>query len=349
MRPCFAFTNISAASSEVAADLDIFDEIGFWGVQAADFKNSLAALVKAGVKTVNVGINSPGGDVFAGLAIFNSLRASGMEIVVKVMGVAASAASLIAMAGDKIVMPKNTFMMIHNPWSVAVGNAAEMRETADVLDKIGGALLQTYAKRTGLEESEVSDMLAQDTWLTADEALEKGFADEVVDDIKAKAKFDMARAELPENVKAVFLAAPKPAATTQTTEEEPQGDTEFANQVKTLATEAGMEQYAAAFALHSSDLSVVKARITEAREIAALCVVTDQVAYAKKAIEAGTSLKDVRAHLTKVRAEADEASHTDGSKPTNKSKDTGTGGTPPVVNTKTAWESHNRNNSRAAK
>jgi ATP-dependent Clp endopeptidase proteolytic subunit ClpP len=354
MRPCFAFTNIAAASETVAADLDIFDEIGFWGVQAKDFKDSLDKLVKAGTKTVNVAINSPGGDVFAGLAIFNSLRASGMEIVVKVMGVAASAASLIAMAGDKIVMPKNTFMMIHNPWSFAVGNADELRETADVLDKIGGSLKATYAKRTGLSDAEVADMLAKDTWLTADEALEKGFADEVTDDIKANARFDMARADLPENVKAVFLAAGgKTKATTEQTAEQTEdnpveGET-FTAQVTALAKAAGMEQYAAAFALaFDGDLAAVKTRIGEAREIQALCVVAEQVPYAKTAIEAGTSLKDVRAHLVKVRAEADEKTHTNGSKPTN-SKDTGTGGNPPVVNTQTIWDSHNRNNSRQAK
>ena len=90
-------------------------------------------------------INSPGGDVFAGLAIYNALKGSGKEIVVKVMGVAASAASLIAMAGDKIVMPKNTFLMVHNPWSVAMGNAEELRQTADTLDKIGESLKATYA------------------------------------------------------------------------------------------------------------------------------------------------------------------------------------------------------------
>lgn len=110
MRPCFKFV---AATADQPSVLSIYDEIGFWGVQAKDFISDLA---KVSSKVLNVEINSPGGDVFAGLAIYNALKGSGKEIVVKVMGVAASAASLIAMAGDKIIMPKNTFMMIHNPW-----------------------------------------------------------------------------------------------------------------------------------------------------------------------------------------------------------------------------------------
>ena len=108
MRPCFAFN----AATDTEATLEIYDEIGFWGVQAKEFITQLKG-VKAPV--LNVEISSPGGDVFAGIAIYNALKASGKEIVVKVMGMAASAASLIAMAGDKIVMPKNSFMMIHNP------------------------------------------------------------------------------------------------------------------------------------------------------------------------------------------------------------------------------------------
>lgn len=305
MRPCFAFNN--SASADTPAVLSIYDEIGFWGVQAKDFVNELRA-VKS--KVLNVEINSPGGDVFAGLAIYNALKSSGKEIVVTVMGVAASAASLIAMAGDRIVMPKNTFMMIHNPWSFAMGNADELRETADTLDKIGGSLLATYASKTGMEESKLAEMLAKDTWLSADEALEMGFATEVVDDVKANAKFDMARADLPEAVRAVFAMAaapkvePEPAPVV-----EPQAT--FGDQVLSLSKAAGMEDYASIWALRHTEVGQVEASITAAREIKSLCATVNMADRAPAFIRGGKSLDDVRAALIEARAKTDEDTHVD--------------------------------------
>lgn len=202
MRPCFKFK--AAANDDSTTVLAILDEIGFWGVQASDFRAALS-----GVTTPNIQleISSPGGDVFAGLAIYNMLKASGKTITTKVLGVAASAASLIAMAGDKITMPKNAFMMVHNPWGVSIGNADEMRETADVLDKIGNSLLGIYVSRTGQSEDDVAAMLAKDTWMTADEALASGFTDEVTEEVHVSAAFDMKRADLPENVRSIYNAA----------------------------------------------------------------------------------------------------------------------------------------------
>lgn len=348
MRPCFAFQ----AATDAEATLSIYDEIGFWGVQAKDFVEQLRG-VKA--KVLNVEINSPGGDVFAGLAIYNALRASGKEIVVKVMGVAASAASLIAMAGDKRVMPKNSFMMVHNPWSFAMGNADELRQTADTLDKIGGSLLATYASRTGLPEDELTAMLATDTWLTADEAKEKGFATEVVEDIEAKASFDMARADLPENVRAVFLAATKPKAKAQTEDEPPVDpaptdpvveaiDPTQTEQIEALAKGAGMEAYAAVWAVAGLDTTAVKARIAAAREIKALSVVTGQPEMADAAIKAGKSVADFRAALVEVMAKADEASHTNTTRKV--APQAGTDGKPPV-STDSLWASHNKHRNSA--
>lgn len=346
MRPCFAF---KAATAE-AATLSIYDEIGFWGVQAKDFTTQLRE-VKA--KTINVEINSPGGDVFAGLAIYNALRASGKEIVVKVMGVAASAASLIAMAGDKIVMPKNSFLMVHNPWSFAMGNAEELRKSADTLDKIGASLLQTYASRTGLPEDEIAAMLSTDTWLSADEALEKGFATEVVDEIKANASFDMARADLPENVKAVFLAAatvePDPVdddANKQPPakpDPEPEPQATHTEQIVAVAQAAGMEAYASTFALANLTLDEVRARIADAREIKALAVVAGGTPeQADAAIRAGTSVADFRAALVAALAEEDEKTHTNGVKPTVANQQT-TGSTEkPPVSSQGLWASHNK-------
>jgi ATP-dependent Clp endopeptidase proteolytic subunit ClpP len=353
MRPCFKF--IAAASADQPATLSIYDEIGFWGVQAKDFIGDLRAVTS---KVINVEINSPGGDVFAGLAIYNALKSSGKEIVVKVMGVAASAASLIAMAGDKIVMPKNTFMMVHNPWSFASGNAEDLRGTADTLDKIGASLQATYAARTGQTEDKIKELLSKDTWLTADESLELGFATEVVDAVTASASFDMARADLPEAVRGVFKAALE--TTTETTTEtensvtttetvtvtETDGDTPddsapaaaLADQIAALAKTAGLEAYASVFALGSTVIADATARIAAAREIVALCKVAGRPDDAPAAIAANKSIADVRAAL--IAAKADDDQHTDTSKPNQ----AGTSASSSGVSPQKVWNSHNAQN-----
>lgn len=310
MRPCFKF--IAAAAADQPATLSIYDEIGFWGVQAKDFIGDLRAVAS---KTINVEINSPGGDVFAGLAIYNALKSSGKEIVVKVMGVAASAAVLIAMAGDKIVMPKNTFMIVHNPWSFAAGNADELRDTADTLDKIGASLQATYVARTGQTEDKIKELLSKDTWLTADESLALGFATEVTDAVTASASSDMARADLPEAVRGAFKAA------LQTTTEkvtETEGDTPpedpVADQVAALAKTAGLEAYVCStFALGATTTAEAETRIAAAREIVALRKVAGRPDDAALAIKSNKSVADVRAAL--IAAKADEDVHTDTTKP----------------------------------
>lgn len=325
MRPCFAFK--AAATTDAPETLSIYDEIGFWGVQAKDFMTSLG---KVQSKELNVEINSPGGDVFAALAMFNGLKASGKTITVTVMGVAASAASLIAMAGDKIVMPKNTFMMIHNPWSFAQGNADELRETADTLDKIGGSLKATYAARTGMDDAELDALLATDTWMTADEALAKGFATEVVDAITANAKFDMARAELPEAVAALFKAKTEPTS-------KPAAEPSVVAEIESAAAAAGLQSYAAVFALNCTTLVEATARIQTAREVNALCVVAKKPTSADAFIRANKTVADVRAALIAEMAADDEATHTNGTV-----KDTlATGDSAkPKVSPASLWASH---------
>lgn len=196
----------SAADAPIAASVEIFDELGYFGVTAKDF---IDAIKPYKGKALEVAINSPGGDVFAGIAIYNALRAHGGEITTRVAGVAASAASIVLMAGDKRVAPENTMVMVHSPWTFAAGNAEELRDAADVLDKIGGTLVNVYVARTGKSEDEIRAMLAEDTWLTAEESLELGFIDEVVPSFEARACFDLDR--LPEHVRAVFAkATPEP-------------------------------------------------------------------------------------------------------------------------------------------
>lgn len=227
------FNVVAKADNEV--EISIFDEIGAWGVNAKDF---IAALKPHKGKNLTCLINSPGGSVFDALAMYNVLRANGGTVTTKVLGVAASAASLVAMAGDKIIMPENTFMMIHNPWAFAAGNAEELRDFADTLDTIGSSLTKTYVARTGLPEEEVKALLDNETWLTAEEALAKGFATEIEASLKIAASYDVDR--FPDNIKALFAATdlpngdgitadPKAAVVTVTVEEtetSPDGETE---------------------------------------------------------------------------------------------------------------------------
>lgn len=185
------FNNYLNKDNKKEADLllyGVIGEDGFWGeVTAKDFAEDLKEVEDA--ETINVRINSPGGDVFAGQAIYSMLKRCKSNINVYVDGLAASIASLVAMAGDKVIMPKNAMMMIHKPWTFTAGNANDMRETAETLDKVEKSILVAYTDKTGLSEDEITALLEAETWLTATEAKEKGFCDEIEEtEIKASLK-----------------------------------------------------------------------------------------------------------------------------------------------------------------
>lgn len=129
---------------------------------------------------ITVRINSPGGDVFAGVAIYNMLNEHEGEVTIKVDGIAASIASLISMAGDKIVMLPGSMMMVHNPWTFAAGNAEDLEQVVESLKKCGESMLPIYVARTGLDEEKVKELLKAETWMTAEDAVELGFADEAI-------------------------------------------------------------------------------------------------------------------------------------------------------------------------
>lgn len=152
------------AGHQSDADIYIYDEIGFWGVTAKQFISDLNAL--GDITHINLHINSPGGDVFEGIAIFNALKTHGASITVYVDGVAASMASVIAMVGNPVIMPENTFMMIHKPFGFTGGDAEDMRTYADLLDKVEAVLLPAYAQKTGKTTDEIAAMLADETWMT---------------------------------------------------------------------------------------------------------------------------------------------------------------------------------------
>lgn len=172
-----------------AAEVLIYDEIGAWGVSAKQFARDVKDL--GNVSQIDLRINSPGGSVFDGNAIYNQLKQHPARVVVHVDGLAASMASVIAMAGDHIVMPENALMMIHNPWTVSIGNAEDLRKDADLLDTIKTTLLKAYG-RSMMTDDEISEMMDAETWLTGADAVDMGFADELEQEVAmaACAKFE---------------------------------------------------------------------------------------------------------------------------------------------------------------
>lgn len=146
---------------------------------AQTFKNELDAL--GDVKQINLYVNSPGGSVFEGITIGNMLKRHNAHVVATVDALAASIASVIIMSADEIRMPSNSMLMIHNPWTLAIGNAAELRKQADDLDRIGESAIKSYLEKAGdkLQEDELKEMLDAEKWLTADEAFEYGLCDVV--------------------------------------------------------------------------------------------------------------------------------------------------------------------------
>lgn len=145
-------------------------------------------LTRAGdVSTITVRINSYGGSVFAGHAMHSILKAHKAQVIVHIDGIAASAASVVAMAGDRIIMPSNSMMMIHNPMSIALGDAEEMRKVADTLDRVKDSIVAAYRDRTGLSEDRLAELMDQETWMTAAQARELGFADEVEEAVRVAA------------------------------------------------------------------------------------------------------------------------------------------------------------------
>jgi ATP-dependent protease ClpP protease subunit len=174
--------SIRASVESSEPSISIYEIIGrdYEGRGASAQK--IAGILRAiGEKDVFVNINSPGGDVFEGFAIYNILRMHRAKVTVRVMGLAASAASLIAMAGDDIYMGDGAQMMIHNAWAVAVGNRHDMRSAADVLEPIDLSMAELYAARTSQEQKTILKMMDAETWLTAEQSIEKGFATEKLD------------------------------------------------------------------------------------------------------------------------------------------------------------------------
>lgn len=169
-------------SGEAERSISIYDAIGYdyWTGEGVTARRIAAALRSMGPGPVTVNVNSPGGDVFEGLAIYNLLREHDGEVTVKVLGLAASAASFIAMAGDKVQIARAGFLMIHNSWVIASGNRNDMREIADWLEPFDAAMADIYATRTGLDAKAVAKLMDAESWIGGAAAVEQAFADELL-------------------------------------------------------------------------------------------------------------------------------------------------------------------------
>lgn len=176
-----------AADDGDATTITIYDVIGedWWTGGGFTAKRASAALRSIGKKDVTVNINSPGGDLFEGIAIYNLLREHPAKVTVNVMALAASAASVIAMAGDTIRMGLGSFMMIHNAWGMVVGNKHDFREAGDLFGQFDSALADIYEARTGAKRADIEKMMDADTYMAPSEAVKNGFANEVASDLKA--------------------------------------------------------------------------------------------------------------------------------------------------------------------
>jgi ATP-dependent Clp protease, protease subunit len=179
--------------------INIYSTIGEYGDGAGMTPRIVSSILrKADGKAVNVNINSPGGDFFDGLAIHTLLSEYEGDVKVNILGMAASAASVVALAGDEIKIAEAGFFMIHNSWSIAIGNRHDMAEVAEMLEKFDTSMTNLYAKATGIDKKTIARMMDSESWIDGQEAIEQGFAhsllgdEEVLVEDKPKAEYNAA-------------------------------------------------------------------------------------------------------------------------------------------------------------
>jgi ATP-dependent Clp protease, protease subunit len=185
--------NFKAQAADNALVLDIFDVIGDdmfgCGITAGMVKDAIEA--NPSCTSVTVNLNSPGGDAFEGVALYNTLKSFGKPVNINVVGLAASAASIVAMAGDTVCMNTGTQMMIHGAMALCAGFAADMRKMADTLDQVSGSIADIYVAETGNSKRKITEMMNAETWMSAEEAVENGFATSTGASARVQNTFDL--------------------------------------------------------------------------------------------------------------------------------------------------------------
>lgn len=305
------------AADGTAADLYVYDSIGksYWDdstVTAKQFVADLAALPES-VKTIRVHVNSPGGDVFDAVAIANALKAHPASIEMSIEGLAASAATIITMAGDTIRIVKNGLVMVHNPHGFVFGTAEEMRKIAGLLDKVRDSIVATYQWHSELDAAALIALMDEITWMDAEEAVAKGFATEIIEPAaKASAAFRPAAfrpaaltplGDVPEKFRPTVEAwteKPDPALPAP-----PAPVAASAAEVLKACTQAGCLDLAEGLIAASATLEQVQGRTGAAKEIRALCATAKLPELAASYIQAETPVAVVRAQLTTLTARLD--------------------------------------------
>ncbi|MDR2366438.1 MAG: ATP-dependent Clp protease proteolytic subunit [Zoogloeaceae bacterium] len=302
------------AGESPGIEVSIYDEIGIWGVSAADFIRDLRA-VDDGMSPIVVAINSPGGNVFDGIALNAFLSRLGDRCAARIDGIAASAASVVAVGASRVQIGESAMMMIHQPWQIAAGNAEDFRKLADDLDKVGDSVRAAYQRKApGIEDEDLSALLDDETWLSAKEAVELGLADEIVERASVKAcrgAFGLLEryGKLPR-----ALAEPEPApAEPEPEPPEPEPEPEppnpgadesgaelaaIAAQLASACVKAGVSQLTEHIIMSTSKTKeAADAEVARIEAIASLCVAARRTELAALYIQSRLSAEEARARL----------------------------------------------------
>jgi len=288
-------------------EVHVYDEIGFWGITAKQFIDDFKKI--PATAKIQLRINSPGGDVFDSIAIYNVIKRHQGPVAGTVDGLAASGASIIAMSAKTLSMPENTFLMIHNSSGFVWGNADDMREWADVLAKIDSSLIATYVAKSGQTAEKIAELMSDETWLTAKEAKDLGLADEVLDPVKLAALANPARFKnAPETLKSPPSPSPSPvegegkekiiAATVES-------EKNRAKAIREACAKAGVIDVAMEWFEQGQTTDQVNARLSHAPAIRERCAAAKFPERASGYIKAGVTPEEVSDHLLQLKAAMD--------------------------------------------
>lgn len=328
---------VNAQADKPVVEIRIYGEIGFWGTTAEAFVAELDAAA-AGGADILVSLNSPGGDVFDAFAIYNALHRYAGRVTTRVDGVAASAASLIAMAGKPTIMPENTQMMIHNAWIITGGTAEDLRTTAEMMDRIRDGVVAAYSRKSGLESDKIIEMMDATTWMSALEAQALGFCDLIEEPVRLQMSDSAAAVlqkhkNLPDDVKAMLKSleesdpepAPDPPADAPTA-------SALAARVYASCRQEGIADLAEGVLLSGAldSLELADQRVTQAKEIAGICLAAKLPEKAAAFVSAGLTLDQARARLFE-HVVADAGDSVNNRPPTNSSAPKQSGPNPQAI------------------
>lgn len=290
-------------------EIYIYGEIGGWGITANEFIQDLKA-IDDGVSPVVVAFNTIGGDLFDGLAIHNALNRLGERCTARVDALAASAGSVAACGAHRLVMASNAMLMVHNPWTWTSGDAEDLRRVADVLDQTFEAIIAAYkAKAPGIDDAELRRMVNDETWLTAQEALALGLADEVGNGVEVKACLGQGAAmqRYRQTPKALLdqladqpeAAGGKPATPPDLPAADPGDSTALALMIAQDCAKAGISNLVESLIASTklADKATVQAALTRAKGVRDLCVAARLPELTTEFVRAGLEPDAVRARL----------------------------------------------------